>query len=123
MNNKIKFLRGTSSEYAAVEKDNDTIYFTTDNSNLYIGNKKVQGGNVAESTTVTLSASSWSSNSQIVSSSIVTANNVVIVSPVPNNQDIYSNCGIKCTSQSSGSLVFTCSTIPDSDINVNIVVL
>ena len=25
MNNKIKFLRGTSSEYTAVEKDNDTM--------------------------------------------------------------------------------------------------
>ena len=28
--NKVKFLRGTSDEYAVAEKDNDTIYFTTD---------------------------------------------------------------------------------------------
>ena len=35
MNNKIKFLRGTSGEYTAAKKDNDTIYFTTDKSVTY----------------------------------------------------------------------------------------
>ena len=45
-NNKIKFLRGTSSEYAAVAKDNDTIYFTTDDGKLYIGDKEVSGSDV-----------------------------------------------------------------------------
>ena len=43
MNNKVKFLRGTSDEYAVAEKDNDTIYFTTDNGKLYIGDKEVSG--------------------------------------------------------------------------------
>ena len=42
-NNKVKFLRGTSDEYAAAEKDNDTIYFTTDDGKLYIGDKKISG--------------------------------------------------------------------------------
>lgn len=44
MNNKIKFLRGTSGEYTVAKKDNDTIYFTTDNRKLYIGDKEVSGG-------------------------------------------------------------------------------
>lgn len=44
MNNKVKFLRGTSNEYAAAEKDSDTIYFTTDDGKLYIGDKEVSGG-------------------------------------------------------------------------------
>ena len=43
MNNKVKFLRGTSNEYAVVEKDSDTIYFTTDDGKLYIGDKEVSG--------------------------------------------------------------------------------
>ena len=42
--NKVKFLRGTSDEYAIVEKDNDTIYFTTDDGKLYIGDKEISGG-------------------------------------------------------------------------------
>ena len=41
--NKVKFLRGTSGEYAAAEKDSDTIYFTTDDGKLYIGDKEVSG--------------------------------------------------------------------------------
>ena len=45
-NNKIKFLRGTSSEYTAAEKDNDTIYFTTDDGKLYIGDKEVSGSDI-----------------------------------------------------------------------------
>ena len=36
-NNKVKFLRGTSAEYASVVKDKDIIYFTTDDNKLYIG--------------------------------------------------------------------------------------
>lgn len=43
MNNKVKFLRGTSDEYAVVEKDSDTIYFTTDDGKLYIGDKGISG--------------------------------------------------------------------------------
>ena len=43
MNNKVKFLRGTSDEYAVAEKDSDTIYFTTDDGKLYIGDKKISG--------------------------------------------------------------------------------
>ena len=46
MNNKVKFLRGTSDEYAVVGKDSDTIYFTTDDGNLYIGDKKISGSDV-----------------------------------------------------------------------------
>ena len=44
MNNKVKFLRGTSGEYAVAEKDSDAIYFTTDDGKLYIGDKEISGG-------------------------------------------------------------------------------
>ena len=121
--NKIKFLRGTAAEYTVAEKDNDTIYFTTDDGKLYIGDKEVSGGNIAESTTVTLSTSNWDSNTQIVSVSIVTSDCIVIISPAPDSQDEYSSCGIKCTSQSDGSLSFICSSTPSSNIDVNVVTI
>ena len=44
MNNKVKFLRGTSDEYTVAEKDSDAIYFTTDDGKLYIGDKEISGG-------------------------------------------------------------------------------
>lgn len=46
MNNKIKFLRGTSDEYTVAEKDSDTIYFTTDDRKLYIGDKGISSSEV-----------------------------------------------------------------------------
>ena len=46
MNNKVKFLRGTSGEYAVAEKDSDAIYFTTDDGKLYIGDKEVSGSDI-----------------------------------------------------------------------------
>ena len=73
--------------------------------------------------TVTLSASGWSSNSQTVSVSSVTADNIVIIAPNPNIQDVYAEAGIKCTAQTSGKLTFTCKTVPTVDITVNIVTL
>ena len=48
MNNKVKFLRGTSDEYTVAEKDSDAIYFTTDDGKLYIGNKEISGGSSYE---------------------------------------------------------------------------
>ena len=74
-----------------------------------------------KSVTVTLTTSGWNSNSQTVSASIVSANNIVIVSPVPEDQDTYSKCGIKCSAQSNGSLTFTCKTLPTTDIHINVV--
>ena len=44
--NKVKFLRGTSNEYAVAEKDSDTIYFTTDDGKLYIGDKEILGESI-----------------------------------------------------------------------------
>lgn len=46
MNNKVKFLRGTATEYEASTKDNDTFYYTTDDEKLYLGNKEITGGGV-----------------------------------------------------------------------------
>ena len=44
MNNKVNFLRGTSTEYEVATKDNDTFYYTTDDGKLYLGNKEILGG-------------------------------------------------------------------------------
>lgn len=44
--NKVNFLRGTSTEYEASTKDNDTFYYTTDDGKLYLGNKEITNGGV-----------------------------------------------------------------------------
>lgn len=74
-------------------------------------------------TTVTLAAAGWSSNTQTVNVTGMTADGVVMVSPDPTDQSAYTSAGILCTAQAAGTLTFTATTTPTNDIDVNIVCL
>lgn len=74
-------------------------------------------------TTITLTAAGWSSNTQTVTVTGMTATGVVLVSPDPTDQADYTSGGVLCTAQGSGTLTFTCATTPTNDIDVNIVML
>lgn len=74
-------------------------------------------------TTITLAAADWSSNTQTVSVTGVTATGVVFVSPDPTDQSAYTSAGIICSAQAAGTLTFTCSTTPSADLSVNVVML
>lgn len=73
--------------------------------------------------TATLSASKWSNKTQSVSVSGVTASNTVIVSAAPSSHTNYCEASIYCSAQGSGTLTFTCDTVPTADITANIVIL
>ena len=78
------------------------------------------------STTITLSSSSWSNNTQTVSVPTaigVTENSLILVSPTPNSFLIYGNSGIYCSDQGTNSLTFSCDTEPSDNVVVNIVKL
>lgn len=64
-----------------------------------------------------LTVAGWSNNSQTVSVAGVTTTNLVIVG-VDN-----SNNGVRCTAQGSGTLTFTCDSVPISNIAVNVAML
>ena len=74
-------------------------------------------------TTITLAAADWSSNTQTVNVTGMTADGVVMVSPAPTDQSAYTSAGILCTAQAAGTLTFTCDTVPSADLSVNIVML
>lgn len=74
-------------------------------------------------TTATLTTNGWSSNAQTVSVTDVTADNTVIVSPAPASVSDYSSAGIYCSAQASGTLTFTCTTTPTTNITVNVIML
>lgn len=73
--------------------------------------------NVIMTATATLTVSGWSSKRQSVSISGVTASNLIIVS----TNDTSS--GINCTAQGSGTLTFTCSSVPTTSVTVSVAVL
>lgn len=70
-----------------------------------------------------LSTSGWSGNTQTVSVTGVTANNTVIVTAAPASYVHYNECAIRCSSQTSGKLTFTCTTTPTSALTVNVLIL
>lgn len=57
--NKVKFLRGTSAEYEAKTKDNDTFYYTTDTKKLYLGETEITGIEI-DDTSTTATDKTWS---------------------------------------------------------------
>ena len=74
-------------------------------------------------TAITLTAADWSSNTQTVSVTGMTATGIVMVSPDPTDQSAYTSAGIICSAQAAGTLTFTCSTTPTADLSVNVVML
>ena len=73
--------------------------------------------------TVTLTSAWWSSNSQTVSATGVTASNTVIVSPAPADIADYADKWVYCSAQGSGTLTFDCDTVPSGDIVVNVLIM
>jgi len=75
------------------------------------------------SISVTLSSADWSSNTQTVTATWVTASNSVIVSPDPSSIDDYTSSEVYCSAQASNSLTFTCWETPTNNITVNVLIL
>lgn len=72
---------------------------------------------------VTLTAANWSDNEITVTATGVTADNSVIVSPSPESISDYATAMVYCSAQASNSLTFTCTTAPENDIVVNVLIL
>lgn len=92
-------------------------------------NKVVVQGDLDEikttSVTVTLTTSGWSSNTQTVTVSGVSASETAqLITPTPAiaSQSAYYEAGIMCTGQAANSLTFTCQTVPTSNLTVYVVI-
>lgn len=72
---------------------------------------------------VTLLASGWSTMTQSVAATGVTATNSVIVSPAPASQYAYIAAGVTCTGQQANLLTFTAEKAPTDDLTVNVMIV
>ena len=73
--------------------------------------------------TVTLTVEGWDSSAQTqtVSASNVTSDNIVWVSPAAASFDAYGTAGIRGTAQGAGTITFTCTKLPTEAISVEVV--
>ena len=93
-------------------------------SNITLTADDVNAASLPTSTTVTLTTSGWSSNTQTVAVSGVSADETAqLIMPVPAlaSQSAYYEAGILVTGQAANSLTFTCSTVPSSNLTVYVV--
>lgn len=72
---------------------------------------------------VQLAASGWANNKQTVSLNGMTANTTIIVASDPANYEAYSKAGVYCSAQAQDSLTFTCKSVPETNLNANILIL
>lgn len=90
-----------------------------------VPNKAYVDSKAPTSVTVTLTTSGWSSNTQTVTVSGVSASETAqLITPTPAiaSQSAYYEAGIMCTGQAANSLTFTCQTVPTSNLTVYVVI-
>ena len=99
--------------------DNSTKVATT----AYVAAAIAANEEIIIQTTATLTVAGWSSaNTQTVNVTGVTADNAVIVSYAPSSKDDYIAADVYCSAQGSGTLTFSCNTIPTVAITVNVLI-
>lgn len=110
----------------ALRLNGNKITYLGDPQYLYdAANKKYVDSKIPKSIPVTLSASSWSSNTQTVTVDGILADEASqLIQPIPSmaSQSLYIDSGILCTLQAENSLTFTCDTVPSSDIDLYIAI-
>lgn len=81
--------------------------------------------NLQSQQAITLSKDLWDSTTRkiIVNVDDMVTENSVFVAPSIESFDKYLRYGVKCIKQATNKLTFDCSEIPDSDLNVNIMIL
>lgn len=72
---------------------------------------------------LTLTAAWWSNSEQTVTATWVTTSNNVIISPDPASISDYASSMIYGSAQWNNSLTFTCSSDPENDIIVNVLII
>lgn len=90
-----------------------------------VPNKAYVDSKSPTSIAITLTTSGWSSNTQTVTVSGVSATETAqLITPTPAiaSQSAYYEAGIMCTGQAANSLTFTCQTVPTSNLTVYVVI-
>lgn len=88
-------------------------------------NNLLGSGNIVLFTSIqlTLTAAWWSNSEQTVTATWVTTSNNVIISPDPASISDYASSMIYGSAQWNNSLTFTCSSDPENDIIVNVLII
>lgn len=116
---------GSGGPAFTVSATNDVEVYHEPTTAKNAANKAYVDSKSPTSVTVTLTTSGWSSNTQTVTVSGVSATETAqLITPTPAiaSQSAYYEAGIMCTGQAANSLTFTCQTVPTSNLTVYVVI-
>ena len=81
----------------------------------------------AEAKIVSLAIANWTGEAapftQTITVQGVTAASNIIVAPAPASLDTYGSAQVRCTAQAENSLTFVCHSVPEEDLNVNVLIM
>ena len=79
----------------------------------------------SQAKTASLTVAGWDSTAktQTVNVTGVTANSNIIVTPAPASHEAWGTAGIRATAQASGTVTFTCATVPTEAITAQILIV
>ena len=80
-------------------------------------------GATAAANTCSLTVAGWSSNTQTVSLTGMTADRIVIIGPVADSIDVCKTNAVYCSAQENGTLTFKCQTTPSVAITMNVIMI
>lgn len=101
----------------------NTILLTDSSGNIQTATVSGGGGGGSFSAiVVVLTPSDWSNNSQTTTATGVTSSSTIIISPALESFDEYMECNVKCTTQGTDSLTFTCDFVPSTTLMVNVLI-
>lgn len=72
---------------------------------------------------ISLAQTGWVDNQQTISVSDVSAGSTVIVGGDDGSEPEYSVCEVYCSGQADGSLTFSCTYLPTTDLVANVLIL
>lgn len=113
--------------FAAKDHNHDTAYSAIDHNHDTAYQPKGTYAAPSEGKTIALSVSEWVGEaapfSQTVTVEGMTAEAKIIVSPAPASLEAYGAAQVRCTAQAANSLTFACSSAPESDLAVNVLIV
>ena len=115
------------------DKDNDGVVDKADDADKLGGKAASEyqpAGSYAapaEAKIVSLAIANWTGEAapftQTITVQGVTAASNIIVAPAPASLDTYGSAQVRCTAQAENSLTFVCHSVPEENINVNVLIV
>ena len=113
--------------FAAKDHNHDTAYSAINHNHDTAYQPKGTYAAPAKAKIASLAIANWTGEAapftQTITVEGMTADAKIIVSPAPASLEAYGAAQVRCTAQAANSLTFACSSAPESDLAINVLIM